>query len=485
MKDPWIRKIVLLVLALTLFRLWFCMTFELCGDEAYYRLWSRHLDICYFSKGPGVAWVMALGTALFGDNVFGIRFFSVLLSAGTGLLIATLAARLFSKRVAFWSLVVASLTPLFLVGSVLMTIDPLSVFSWSLAALWFWDAKDSPRAGPWIRTGIAVGLGILCKYTNLAELVCFALFCLWIPGYRRQLAGRNFWLMILAALLFFSPLVIWNYHHEWMTWHHLLDRGELDQPLRFSLNEFAGFWGAQMGVMFPLFFIGLFCAFFVKEPRTTHSLAYRYLLSLFLPLFVLYSVLAFNDSGQPNWTAPSYVAGLVLLVAAWISLANRFRWARRAVAASLVLALLTAGAFHYIVWFRLPLKRDPADRVRGSQSLAVQVKEAQDRYGADFVIASKYSYASLLSFYLPGKPQTFMPTASMVKNQFALWPGYESGYENKSAIFVSDQSAVPEVLTREFKVIRSVGKVWSTHRRQKVRLFYLYFCSEKLHSPGT
>ena len=482
MKDPWIRRIGWLVLALTLFRLWFCTTFELCGDEAYYRLWSKHLDICYFSKGPGVAWVIALGTALFGDHVFGIRFFSVLLSAGTGLLMATLAARLFSWRVAFWALVVASLMPFFLVGSVLMTIDPLSVFFWSLAALWFWDAKDSSKSGKWIRTGAAVGLGVVCKYTNLAELICFAVFCLFCAEYRRLLVRRNFWAMTATALLFFSPLVIWNYRHDWITWRHLLDRGELDQPLRFSINEFIGFAGEQAGVAFPLFFIGLIVALCMRRPATTPKPVHTYLLSLFLPLFLFYSALAFNDSGQPNWTAPSYVAGIILLTAAWLFLADRYRWAKRVAAGSLALAVVVAVALHFVVWFRLPLKRDPADRVRGSQGLAAQVKECQNRYGASFVIANKYSYTSLLSFYLPGRPQTFIPTAPGIRNQFSLWPGYESGHENESAIYVTDQPRVPEVLKREFRDVRSVAEVWSTHRGQNVRLFYFYLCAGKTPS---
>ena len=357
-----------------------------------------------------------------------------------------------------------------------MTIDPLSVFFWSLAALWFWDAKDDPKPGKWMRTGMAVGLGVVCKYTNLAERVCFAVFCLCCAEYRRLLARRNFWIMTATALLFFSPLVIWNYRHDWITWHHLLDRGELDQPLRFSINEFIGFVGEQAGVVFPLFFIGLLIALCMRRPATTPKPAYTYLLSLFLPLFLFYSVLAVNDSGQPNWTAPSYVAGVILLTAAWLSLADRFKWAKRVVAGSLALALLGAVFLHLVVWYRLSLKRDPADRIRGSQSLATQVKEYQNRYGARFVIANKYSYASLLSFYLPGKPQTFMPTAAGIRNQFSLWPGYESGYENESAIYVSDQPQIPDVLKREFKKVQSVAEVWSTHRGQNVRRFYLSLC---------
>jgi 4-amino-4-deoxy-L-arabinose transferase-like glycosyltransferase len=50
-------------------------------------MWAERLDISYYSKGPGVAATMWLGTHLFGFNEFGIRFFSPLLSLGTSLLV--------------------------------------------------------------------------------------------------------------------------------------------------------------------------------------------------------------------------------------------------------------------------------------------------------------------------------------------------------------------------------------------------------------
>src|SRR5260370_7421519 len=69
----------------TIFRLWYSTHLELVGDEAYYWLWSRHPDICYLDKGPVIARFIWIGTALFGQTAFGIRFFAVLLASPTGL----------------------------------------------------------------------------------------------------------------------------------------------------------------------------------------------------------------------------------------------------------------------------------------------------------------------------------------------------------------------------------------------------------------
>src|ERR1700685_3441460 len=106
------RLAIFLILAATIFRLWFAMQIGLVADEAYYWLWSKHLAASYRDKGPGIAWTIALGTKLFGNTVFGIRFFAVMLSTATGALIFLLARRLYDDRVGLWCLLVASVIPL-------------------------------------------------------------------------------------------------------------------------------------------------------------------------------------------------------------------------------------------------------------------------------------------------------------------------------------------------------------------------------------
>src|SRR6266576_3863766 len=92
-KTSPVRLALFSLFALTCFRLWYSTRFDLIADEAYYWLWSKHLAASYRDKGPAVAWTIALGTKLFGDTVFGVRFFAVLLSTWTGWLIFVLARR--------------------------------------------------------------------------------------------------------------------------------------------------------------------------------------------------------------------------------------------------------------------------------------------------------------------------------------------------------------------------------------------------------
>ena len=72
------------LVAVTAARLWYLHQgyLELSPDEAHYWEWSRRLDWSYYSKGPFVAYLIALSTALGGatDSLCAFRPSSSLLA---------------------------------------------------------------------------------------------------------------------------------------------------------------------------------------------------------------------------------------------------------------------------------------------------------------------------------------------------------------------------------------------------------------------
>ena len=81
--KPYTTALLISLLGLSLFRIYYIThgVIDLSPDEAHYWEWSRRLDLSYYSKGPMIAYLIALGTAIFGDNVFGIRVMAVVSSA--------------------------------------------------------------------------------------------------------------------------------------------------------------------------------------------------------------------------------------------------------------------------------------------------------------------------------------------------------------------------------------------------------------------
>ncbi len=184
----------------------------LSEDEAYQWLWSKHLALSYYSKPLLIAVTQFLGTSLWGDTVFGVRFFAPVISAFISILMLRFMARVANVRAAFWLSVIIPTVPLLAVGSVLMTIDPLSVMFWTLAMISGWRAiQADSTAWDWLWTGLWMGLGFLSKYTALFQWLSWAvLFVLWPPS-RKQLRRPGPYLALLVNLVCTLPVLIWNH----------------------------------------------------------------------------------------------------------------------------------------------------------------------------------------------------------------------------------------------------------------------------------
>lgn len=466
------RWAIVLISALTIFRLWYCSRIGLLPDEMYYFLWSKHLDASYYSKGPAIAWTIAFGTRCFGDGPFGIRWLSVLLSAGTGWQLFVLARRLFDERVAYFSLLVVLVIPLFAIGSILMTIDPLSVFFWTWAANLFWSAVQRGLWRDWLLTGFAVGSGFLAKYVNAVELISFILFLAWHPAHRRWLRSAKFWSMLGVVVICTTPVFYWNAQHHWITVHHLEDRGNLSHGYQFHWKEELKFLQEQALVISPLPFLFIVTAVVLSVWKRSSEEPIRYLLALFAPLFLFYAIIGFNSSGEANWTAPAYVAGCILagaLAAEWLVKAGlllKIGWGL-----SLVLVL----ALHHTDW--LHLKHDPMERTHGWETIARHLQPMRE--GKPYVlISNRYQYASAISYYLPDRPTVYIPHSEKIQNQFSFWPTYELKPETR-ALLITDGD-IPWGIKNEFSSIMPIGQCPREHCGKIIRQFWVYECSDPI-----
>ena len=152
------------------------------------------------------------------------------------------------------AVVAASVMPLFAIGSILMTIDPLSVFFWVAAALSFWEGVQSEKKRFWILTGLWIGLCFQAKYTNAAELISFAVFLLLTPHRRKLLVSGKMFLLLGTFVLLALPIVFWNAFYGWITAMHLLEGGDLDRGFHVNWGKFSGFWLLQAIVVSPVLF---------------------------------------------------------------------------------------------------------------------------------------------------------------------------------------------------------------------------------------
>jgi 4-amino-4-deoxy-L-arabinose transferase-like glycosyltransferase/membrane-associated phospholipid phosphatase len=440
----WLRLGYVLIAVMLGFRLWYIGsgTIELSEDEAYQWIWSKHLDLSYYSKPPLIAYTQFLGTSLWGDTEFGVRFFSPVLAAGVGLLLLHFLAREVGARASFWLLPIGLATPLLAVGATLMTIDPLSVFFWAAAMVSGWRAVREDSTTHWVWTGLWLGLGFLSKYVNLMQGLCWVVFfILWKPA-RAQLRRPGPYLALGLLLLSLVPVILWNAHHDWITVTHLGERGGLDEAWRPTLRYVGEFLGAELGLLNPVFFLAAVWAALAFWKRDRQDPLLLYLFSMGAPLFLCYLVLSFRSRVLPNWIAPAVVPLFCLMVIYWKRRAESGGWdLRRGLTTGLAIGFVATVILHdtrligRITGRPLPARLDPLRRVQGWKEAAKLVGAARQKLLAEgkpvFIIGEHYGITGLLSFYLPEakaavtrEPLVFYRASDRPLNQFYFWPSY-------------------------------------------------------------
>ena len=313
------RAVWFFIIAITVLRLTLLGTTDLEFDEAHYWMWAQRLAPAYFSKGPGVAFAIRASTMIFGDSEFGVRFFSPLLGAGTSLLLFYLGRRMFNAQTALWAVIGLNATPIFNIGSFVMTIDPLSIFFWVAAMFSFWRVVEtSPKfSWSWPLTGALIGLGFLCKYTNVFELLSVIVILALIPKLRVEFRRPGFYVMLLIFAACCVPPVRWNQQHAWVTIGHLKSRGGVAQSLGFHPLEFLKFIGEHFLPYSPLLFLGVAIAAIAVWKRAQQQPRRLFLMWFGLPVFAFYALLSFNKAAAPNWDALAFPSFALLAVAFW------------------------------------------------------------------------------------------------------------------------------------------------------------------------
>jgi 4-amino-4-deoxy-L-arabinose transferase-like glycosyltransferase len=460
-ESQWLRLGCILIFVMLIGR-WIYIasgTIELSQDEAYQWTWSKHPALSYYSKPPGIALIQFAGTHIFGDNEFGVRFFSPLFAAILSLMLLRFLAREIGARLSFWLLLAATATPLLGLGTILMTIDPPLVLCWTWAMVAGWRAvQPNGKTRDWLVTGLAMGLAFLCKYNALLEIVCFGIFfALWPPA-RIHLRKRGPWLALLVFLICTLPVLIWNAQHHWITARHVAGNAGLHGQWHPTLRYFWDFIFQECGLLNPVFFVGAIWAMIGFWKLCRERPLWLYLFCMGAPVFLGHLLWSLHSRILPNWIAPSVLPMFCLMVVYWDEkFRNGWRWVKPAFAAGMVLGLLAIAVMYQsnligkLAGGLLPGEKDPARRVRAWESEAKFVETAREKLAGEgkpaFIICAHYGITGLYSFYNPqaratlkGQPLVYAADSDTPENQFYFWPEYDypSQRKGQNAIYVTE-----------------------------------------------
>ncbi len=388
-----------MLLLLTLARLVVAGLTPLSPDEAYYWVWSRALAGGYPDHPPMVALWIRLGCLIAGENPLGVRLLAPLAAAAGSLLLARTADDLLGNRHAgILAAALMNATLLFGIGAVTMTPDTPLLFFWVMAMWAAGRLLATGRPGWWLVAGAAAGLALDSKYTAALLPAGVLLWLLAVPRLRVWLARPWPWLAAAIALALFSPVLLWNADHGWVSFLRQGGRAGAWQPAR-ALQFLGELAGGQIGLATPILAV-LFGAGLVLAARRLRSgePGWALLAALSLPAGLVFAEHALGDRVQANWPSVMYPA--MAIAAAGLG-GHWAAWRRAGIALGVALCVA--------VWvqaaaapFALPMSVDPTlMRLGGWPGLATQIAAAQAQSGAAYVVSDNYGISAMLAWMLP------------------------------------------------------------------------------------
>ncbi|EHH68621.1 glycosyltransferase family 39 protein [Gluconobacter morbifer] len=393
--EEW-RLFWALLLVLMVLRLFMAAFLPLMPDEAYYWVWSRHLQGGYLDHPFMVALWIRIGTWFCGDTPLGVRFLGPLSVLPGSWALYHAARRLLPSIV--WPLsgwraaLLLNSTLMLGLGAATMTPDTPLVF-FVACALYTLSRAVEPAISPlralpwWLLTGVLLGLGFDSKYTAVLLVAALGGAVLTTARFRRQPGP---WLAIPVFLAATTPVLVWNAGHHWASFMRQGGRAGDWHPAR-AFQFLGELIGGQIGLATPLIFV-LFGLGIMVSVRRNRLLAWLALLPL--AVFVFH---AFGDRVQANWPAVLYP---VLALAA-VQTGRRVKWA--AASGLFLTGLVCLQALCSL----LPLSphRDPVLRQTGGwNDFARQIALKARQEGATALVVEDYGLASELALN-----QTLLP----------------------------------------------------------------------------
>ncbi|MGA7955045.1 MAG: glycosyltransferase family 39 protein [Gloeobacterales cyanobacterium] len=491
-------------------------------DEAYYYLYTLHIDWSYFDHPPLVAFTTGLGPWLTGEvSQLTIRIGSLVLYTGTLTFLYFTSAQLFSKKVATWTLALATVIPIFQMcfGTLTLPDVPL-MFFWSaalyMAAREFFHESQIYR--PSYRLAIIsllVGLAFLGKYHGAILGAGLVGFCLTSPRHRSALFSPWTGLGITLFLVTISPVLFWNMSHDWASFRY--QSGRVVPNKMFNFNEFSATFLMGSGYLFPTLGLPLWWVTLksagsqivrIFNPKLIPaeqdiSQKQRMILWVSLPIILWFTFIGGYQPVLPSWPMPGFFGATLLLgqqTAIWeTKFPRRVRYWLQG-SAILILSLMFFALAH-VTWGIiqkpsqyalgggfLPAKDDNSTQLIDIQQLRqgfIQSPVLRTALAkADFIFTNRFFLGGQIAMALEPLGQKMITCFDPDPRGFAFWSKDTQGL-NQDALYISSElfeqgEDINVKYGSYFRSIQKIGTVPIRRGGEVVQVFNVYYAKKLL-----
>jgi hypothetical protein len=307
---------------------------ELWDDEAYYWVYSRHMDWGYFDHPPMIALLIKIGYSFF-HNELGVRLLIVFVNTLTLWLTARLIA---AKDNILFYLIIGAMGAMQIGGILAVPDVPLIFF----AAVYFWAYRNFLNEQTWKNTlllGIAMVLMFYSKYHGVL-LVFFT-----VLSNINLLKVFKFYVACIITTLLFLPHIYWQYTHGFPSLqYHLIERNASSYDISYTLD----YLGGQLLLFGPLLgWLILYYAFRCPV-QNAFERALKFCITGVLVFFLLST---FKGRVEANWTVMLFTPTVILAHQAIVRKGWTQKWLLYTLPVSLLLVLVVRV---YMVWDFVP-----------------------------------------------------------------------------------------------------------------------------------
>ncbi len=401
---------VIVIAAMTVLRIVYASLIDLRTDEAYYWTWSKEHALSFLDHPPGIAWLIRFGTAIFGNTNLGVRFGGIVAMLVTQLLLADIVRRVTrDTRAVVFALLMPEAALYY--GLLMAKVAPdVAMIPFAVAMLWsLVRLTESGDQRWWLAAGVFGGLSLLSKFTVVMMLPAVAAFML-VPNWRlRQLRSLYPWLAALIALVLFSPVLIWNYQHDWASFRFQSVRATAVHE--FSLRTVGDYIGLQWGlvgfVLFPVVLSGLGLTAW-RGYRSREPVAILLSTAVLVPFFYFFwksLTLRVGDT-WPMFMWPAGFAAAAINITmlpregwpGWM-IRSTIKWVNVALASGILFVVLVALYYLAAPWNFIG-RADPIGGEAGYEQLVSRVNAELQKTGATWIATTDYRTYAMLRWFL-------------------------------------------------------------------------------------
>ncbi len=475
------------IASLFLFRVFSAWIVELSPQEAYYWNYAMHPAFSYYDHPPMVAWVIRAGTLFLGNTELGVRLGGLFLSLGSTWIVYLLGRLWFSRRAGLWAALLFHLIPLYFVYGLIITPDVPLIFFWLMTLYLISISLLNDKEWGWYLAGIFFGLSMLSKYTAAFLILSTLLFLLVDRHYRHWLWRKGPYVALFIAFLIFSPVVIWNYQHDWISFGFQFTE-RLKENNVDPIIGFLEFLGVQIGVLFPTLFAGLLAVLVISIALAAKKGESRWkLVFVFsLPMLAFFTYYSTQSLVKPNWTLPGYLSLLLAVYPCYRHFRFKTTGRVRTIGQAVIFVSLYGLPFMFVIalyhnYAGLPYV--PLNKwVSGWEELGRIVKTEKRTFETEagkpvFLLGmDKYYIASELAFYTDNVQDTY--ARNIIGKQamaYEYWDKVDPRGHNALAV----HRKIPElgILKRYFtRVDENIRRIPIKRQGRIVQHFYIDKC---------